>query len=193
MIDKKKKYTLGELIDIFNMYDLAFKYYGNNDNGELEFYMKTDASQVSVFTSIDKMSKYDYINLNEEEAKKVKFKFDREVSELELDIVAIVLKTSDVNIPAGRYSLKKLDELTKIQYQEEREKSELEDGITYIIVDNNTACSLYDGLYIFNKDNKGLIEDLKEKKEIEKEELHKNNLDLILNYYDDILEKEKTL
>ena len=193
MIDKKKKYTLGELIDIFNMYDLAFKYYGNNDNGELEFYMKTDASKVSVFTSIDKMSKYDYINLNEEEAKKVKFKFDREVSELELDIVAIVLKTSDVNIPAGRYSLKKLDELIKIQDQEEREKSELEDGITYIIVDNNTACSLYDGLYIFNKENKGLIEDLKEKKKIEEEELHKNNLDLILNYYDDILEKEKTL
>lgn len=193
MIDKKKKYTLGELIDLYNMYDLAFKYYGNNDNGELEFYMKIDTDKVSVFTSIDKMSKYDYIKLNEEEARKVKFKFDREVSEVDLDIVAIVLKTSDVNIPAGRYSLKKLDELTKIQDQEEREKSDLDDGITYLIVDNNTACTLYDGVYIFDKENNGLIVDLKEKRDNEKEDLHRDNLDLILNYYEETNEEEKTL
>ena len=62
--------------------------------------------------------------------------------------------------------------------------------ISYLIVDNNTACTLYDGVYTFNKENKGLIEDLKTKYEDEESELLKNNLKMILDYYDSLKEKD---
>lgn len=39
---------------------------------------------------------------------------------MELDIVAVVLRTSDVNIPSTKYSLETLDRLTKEQDQEDR-------------------------------------------------------------------------
>lgn len=189
MIDRDKIYTLNELIN--NMYNLDFKYYGNNDNGKLEVYVKTDVDKMSVFSSLnDGMSKEEYLKLNEEEARELKFIFDREVEEVELDIVAIVLRTSDVNIPSTRYSLDTLDRLTKEQDQEDRKnKGKVKDGICYLIVDNNTACTLYDGIYTFDKNNNGLIEDLKEKYELEDNELLKENLKLILNYGDEVKSK----
>lgn len=189
MIDRDKIYTLNELIN--NMYNLDFKYYGNNDNGKLEVYVKTEVDKMSVFSSLnDGMSKEEYLKLNEEEARELKFIFDREVEEVELDIVAIVLRTSDVNIPSTRYSLDTLDRLTKEQDQEDRKnKGKVKDGICYLIVDNNTACTLYDGIYTFDKNNNGLIEDLKEKYELEDNELLKENLKLILNYVDEVKNK----
>ena len=114
------------------------------------------------------------------------------MNELELDIVAVVLRTSDVNIPAGRYTLKTLDTLTKEQDKEERIENELSDGIAYIIVDNNTACTLYDDAYLFGKDNGGLISSLKNRLKEEKEGLLHDNLKLILNYYNE-LKEEKVL
>ena len=195
MFDKDKIYSLKELNDLYSMYNLEFKFYGNNNKGNLEVYMKTDANKVSVFKSIDlDMTKYDYLKLTQEEAECVNFKFDREVEELELDIVVVVLKTSDINIPSAKYSLESLDKLTKEQDLENRIVSEdgLEDGISYIIVDNNTTCPLYTGVYIFNKDNEGFIEDLRNKYENEQDTLLKDNLSMILNYYDN-LEKVASL
>lgn len=192
MIDRNKNYTLNELLDTYSMYNIDFKYYGNNNNGELEVYLKTDTDIVSVFKSILKISKYDYLKLNEEEAKKLEFRFDREVNELELDIVAVVLRTSDVNIPAGRYTLKTLDKLTKEQDKEKREDNDLSDGIAYIIVDNNTACTLYDDTYLFKKDQGGLIANLEEKLKKEEKGLIYDNLKLILNYFNE-LKEEKVL
>ena len=65
MIDKEKIYTLDELIG--NMYNLEFKFYGNNNNGKLEVYVKTDDNTISVFTSLNgNMSKQDYLKLNED-------------------------------------------------------------------------------------------------------------------------------
>ena len=188
MIDKNKIYSLEELLELYNMYNLDFTFYGNNDDGRLDVYMKTDIDTISVFSSINKnMSKYDYLKLNENDAKKIKFKFNREVIELDLDIVAIVLRTSDVNIPSARYSIKSLDELVQRQDQENRNSDDnLKNGICYLIVDNNTACTLYDGVYTFDKNNKGLIEDLKDKYKIEKSELLKNNLKIILDYCESI-------
>ena len=101
---------------------------------------------------------------------------------MDLDIVAIVVRTSDINIPAGRYTLKTLDELTKAQDLEERPKSDFEDGIVYLIVENSVGCDLYDGVYTFSKENHGLLEDLEKKYEQETDELLKNNLKLILDY-----------
>ena len=192
MIDKDKTYSLAELLELYNMYNLDFKFYGNNNNGNLDVYMKTDVDKMSVFSSINSnMSKYDYLKLSEEEAKKLEFKFVREVSDVDLDIVVIVLKTSDINIPSGRYSIENLDKLVQKQDQENRENKEgMEDGICYLIVDNNTACTLYDSVYIFNKENKGLIEDLKVKYENEEAELIKNNLKMILDYCDSLKEKD---
>ena len=137
MIDKTKEYSLNELLNIYSLYNIDFKYYGNNNNGELELYLKTDADKVSVFISNLKISKKEYLKLTEKEARKIKFIYDREVNELELDVVAVVLRTSDINIPAGRYTLSTLDKLTKEQDLEEREETELSDGIAYIVVDNN--------------------------------------------------------
>ena len=195
MIDTNKIYSLEELLNLYNMYNLEFKFYGNNDNGKIDVYMKTDIDKISVFSSIDSnMTKKQYINLNEANAKKIKFKFDKEVSELELDIVAVVLRTSDVNIPSTKYSLETLDRLTREQDQEMRKNKENEqDGICYFIVDHNTGCNLYDGVYLFDKNNKGLIEDLKEKYEREKEGLIKNNLKLIIDYCKEIKNKEMTI
>ena len=122
-----------------------------------------------------------------------KFKFEKEVNELELDIVAVVLRTSDVNIPAGRYTLKSLDKLTKEQDVEERSESELSDGIAYIIVDNNTACTLYDDVYLFGKNQDGLIASLEERIKNEKDGLIHDNLKLILNYFNDLIKEEKVL
>ena len=195
MFDKDKIYSLKELNDLYSMYNLEFKFYGNNNKGNLEVYMKTDTNKVSVFKSIDlDMTKYDYLKLTQEEAECVNFKFDREVEKLELDIVVVVLKTSDINIPSAKYSLESLDKLTKEQDLENRIVSEdgLEDGISYIIVDNNTTCPLYTGVYIFNKDNEGFIEDLRNKYENEQDTLLKDNLSMILNYYDN-LEKVASL
>lgn len=193
MIDKNKEYSLNELLDIYDMYNIDFKYYGNNKNGELELYLKTDTDKVSVFKSISKISKYDYLKLSEKEARNLYFIYDREVNELELDIVAVVLRISDVNIPAGRYTLKSLDKLTKEQDVEERSESELSDGIAYIIVDNNTACTLYDDVYLFGKNQDGLIASLEERIKNEKDGLIHDNLKLILNYFNDLIKEEKVL
>ena len=194
MIDTNKTYSLAELLNLYNMYNLEFKFYGNNKNGKLEVYMKTDVDKISVFSSINpNMTKNDYISLSEDEAKKVEFKFDREVLDVELDIVAVVLKTSDVNIPSTKYSLETLDRLTKEQDEEDREvKDGEQDGICYFIVDHNTGCNLYDGVYTFDKNNKGLIEDLKNKYEKEDNQLLKDNLKLILDYCKELEEKEIT-
>lgn len=189
MIDKTKEYSLNELLNIYSLYNIDFKYYGNNNNGELELYLKTGADKVSVFISNLKISKKEYLKLTEKEARKIKFIYDREVNELQLDVVAVVLRTSDINIPAGRYTLSTLDKLTKEQDLEEREETELSDGIAYIIVDNNTACTLYDDTYLFNKDGGGLIASLKERIKSEKNDLICDNLKLILNYYDETNEK----
>lgn len=192
MIDVNKVYTLDELLNLYSLYNLEFKFYGNNNNGCLDIYMKTGIDEISVFSSITpNMTKKEYINLSEEEAKKIEFKFDREVSDVELDIVAVVLRTSDVNIPSTKYSLETLDRLTKEQDQENRKvKDGEQDGICYFIVDHNTGCNLYDGIYIFDKNNKGLIEDLKDKYEQEENQLLKDNLKLILDYYKELEEKE---
>lgn len=192
MIDINKKYSLAELLKLYDMYNLEFKFYGNNANGKLEVYMKTDIDKMAVFSSINpNMTKNDYINLSESEAKKLEFKFDREVLDVELDIVAVVLKTSDVNIPSTKYSLETLDKLTKEQDQEDRKlKDGKQDGICYFIVDHNTGCNLYDGVYIFDKNNKGLIEDLKSKYKEEDNQLLKDNLKLILDYCKELQDKE---
>lgn len=194
MIDTNKTYTLAELLNLYSLYNLEFKFYGNNDNGSLDVYMKTGIDEISVFSSITpNMTKKEYINLSEEEAKKIEFKFDREVSDVELDIVAVVLRTSDVNIPSTKYSLETLDRLTKEQDQEDRKNKKGEqDGICYFIVDHNTGCNLYDGVYLFDKNNKGLMEDLKNKYEQEENQLLKDNLKLILDYYEQLEEKEIT-
>lgn len=194
MIDTNKTYTLVELLNLYSLYNLEFKFYGNNDNGSLDVYMKTGIDEISVFSSITpNMTKKEYINLSEEEAKKIEFKFDREVSDVELDIVAVVLRTSDVNIPSTKYSLETLDRLTKEQDQEDRKNKKGEqDGICYFIVDHNTGCNLYDGVYLFDKNNKGLMEDLNNKYEQEENQLLKDNLKLILDYYEQLEEKEIT-
>lgn len=193
MIDKTKEYSLNELLNIYSLYNIDFKYYGNNNNGELELYLKTGADKVSVFISNLKISKKEYLKLTEKEARKIKFIYDREVNELQLDVVAVVLRTSDINIPAGRYTLKSLDKLTKEQDVEERSESELSDGIAYIIVDNNTACTLYDDVYLFGKNQDGLIASLEERIKNEKDGLIHDNLKLILNYFNDLIKEEKVL
>lgn len=186
MLDKDKCYTLDELLNEFGMMNIEFKFYGNNDKGNLILYMKTDADKVSVFTSLEEQTKRDYLKLDEKEAKKVKFKFDHEVDEINLDIAVLVLKTSDINIPAGRYSLETLNELIIIQNKEERKKEEdLDDGIVYTIIDNNTGMTLYNDYYLFDENKLDFIDELREEKYANAEnDLVRDNLKMILAYYD---------
>ncbi len=189
MIDKNKIYTLKELINLYNLYNLEFKFYGNNDKGDLELYLKTDIDKMSVFKTIKEQTKYEYLKLDEEKAKDIKFQFDREVEELDLDIVAIVIRTSDVNIPSGKYKLETLDKLTKEQDLEDRKDSNGEDGISFLIVDQNLSCPLYDDVYMFGKDEGGLINYLEKRLEEQTDNLLYNNLKMILDYYNNIKEK----
>lgn len=186
MIDKEKVYTLSELLDEYGMMNIEFKFYGNNDKGDLVLYMKTDADKVSVFLSQDKQTKLDYLKLDEENAKNIRFKFDHEVDEINLDIAVLVLKTSDVNIPAGRYCLETLNKLVEEQNLENRKSKEgLDDGIVYTIIDNNTGMTLYNDVYLFGKDKNNFIDELREDKYSNAEnDLARDNLKLILAYYD---------
>ncbi len=192
MIDKNKDYTLDELLKMYDYYNLDFKYYGNHKKGDLELYMKTDIDKISVFKSINNKKTLDYLKLNEEEARKTKFRFDREVREMDLDIVVIVVRTSDINIPSNKYKLDTIDEITKKQDIEYQDNKDLTNGITYIIVDQNTTCPLYDGDYIFGNNEGGFIKSLETKYGVEENNLLKDNLKLILDYYKNF-NVEKTL
>ena len=191
-IDTNKIYTLSELLKYCDMYNLDFKYFGNNDKGDLNLYLKTDSDKVSVFKSIESQTKIDYLKLDEESAKEIKFQFEKEIPAEQMDIVAIVLKTSDVNIPSGRYTLSTLDEKTKEQDLENKTRSD-DEGIMYIIVDNNTGWTLFNDVYLFNKNGEGLIQSLENKLTYEENLFRKSNLQLILNYYNSIKEKNLSL
>ncbi len=191
-IDTNKIYTLSELLKYCDMYNLDFKYFGNNDKGDLNLYLKTDSDKVSVFKSIESQTKIDYLKLDEESAKEIKFQFEKEIPAEQMDIVAIVLKTSDVNIPSGRYTLSTLDEKTKEQDLENKTRSD-DEGIMYIIVDNNTGWTLFNDVYLFNKNGEGLIQSLENKLTDEENLFRKSNLQLILNYYNSIKEKNLSL
>ena len=190
MIDRNKQYTLDELLNIYSFYNLDFKYYGNRENGTLELYLKTDVDKISVFKTINKQMPLDYLKLDENEAKQVIFQFDREENEMDLDIVAVVIMTSDINIPSGKYKLETLDRLTREQDLENR--MEADDGISYIIIDQNSTCSLYDDVYMFDKDKGGLIKNLEDKLKNETNSLLRENLKMILDYYY-TSQKEKVL
>lgn len=185
-MNKDKIYTLKELLEKYGMTNIEFKFYGNNDNGELILYMKTDASKVSVFVSQDKQTKMDYLKLTEENAQNIRFKFDHEVDEINLDIAVLVLKTSDVNIPSTRYSLDTINKLVERQNQEDRVIEDgFEDGFVYTIIDNNTGITLYNDYYLFSKDKTNFIDELREEKYANaNDKLTKDNLKLILAYYD---------
>ena len=159
IIDKEKVYTLSELLNYYDMNNLEFKFFGNNDKGDLNLYLKTDSEKISVFKSINKQSKADYLELDEEKAGELEFQFDKEIDTNQLEIVAIVLKTSDINVPSGRYTLETLDRELLEQDLEEKERT-TDEGIIYMIVDNNTGCPLYDHYYLFGKNAGGLIQSL---------------------------------
>lgn len=192
MFDENKLYTLEELFQKYSMYNICFKYFGNKERGDLELYLKTGSDKLSVFKNYSKQTKMDYLSLDEKDIKKINFIFDREVNDLEVDIQVYVIRTSNVSIPSARYTLRTLDRLTKEQdLKEEKSDKQLKNGIVYMIVDNNTACNLYDDCYLFDKNNNGLIEDLKNKYEVENNSLLKQNLKMILDYYSD-MEGEKS-
>ena len=189
MIDKNKDYHLSELLDDFGMLNIEFQFYGNNDKGNLVLYMKTDSDKVSVFVSTKSQTKNEYLKLDEEAAKDTIFRFSHEVNELELDIAVIVLRTSSINIPSGRYTIQTLNK----KIQEENKKcnmpdEELKDGIVYTIIDNNTGITLYNDVYLFGENKKDFISELREiKYSNTSNKLEKMNLQVILSYYDNEL------
>lgn len=189
MIDKNKDYHLSELLDDFGMLNIEFQFYGNNDKGNLVLYMKTDSDKVSVFVSTKNQTKNEYLKLDEETAKDTPFRFSHEVNELELDIAVIVLRTSSINIPSGRYTIQTLNK----KIQEENKKcnltdEELKDGIVYTIIDNNTGITLYNDVYLFGENKKDFISELREiKYSNTSNKLEKMNLQVILSYYDNEL------
>ena len=194
MIDKNKTYTADELLQNFAFSNISFKFFGNNDKGELEMYVKTGADKVSVFKSSNHLTKKEYLDLDEDQARQIKYVYDREVDIMDLDIVAIVLRTSDINIPSGRYTLKTLNDLVKEQNQEDRVNTgEEKDGFLYQILDNTSGLELYSNTYIFDKSKTDFISELKDISTKADDKNIKDNLDFMLDYYDKTKENEMTL
>ena len=191
-INIDKSYPLEDLLNMYGMINLGFRKYGDNENGELLLYLKTD-TDVSVFLSQEKMSKPEYLKMTEEEVKqKINFKFLERINEMDLDIAVIINKTSDVNIPCGRYTLETLDKLTLEQDKETRDIPEgYEDGIVYHIVDGNTGIILFNDVYIFGND--GFINDLRLKANTETNDLNKQNVQMTLEFYDNLTKQKGEL
>ena len=51
MFDKNKLYSYKELLDNYSMLNIEFKFYGQNDKGNLLLYLMTKDNKIFIFTS----------------------------------------------------------------------------------------------------------------------------------------------
>ena len=55
MFDKNKLYSYKELLDNYSMLNIEFKFYGQNDKGNLLLYLMTKDNKIFIFTSNNKI------------------------------------------------------------------------------------------------------------------------------------------
>ncbi len=113
MLDKNKYYSYKELLNLYDLLNIEFKYFGQNDKGDLILYM-LDSEKILMFNSNNNgKGKLDYLKYDDKDIDNLKFKFEKEVEMQNYDINVIVNTSPNEKIPSGRYSVATLDKLTK--------------------------------------------------------------------------------
>lgn len=185
MLDKNKLYSYKELNDLYNMLNIEFMYFGQNQKGHLVLYVQ-DTNKIYAFTSNNNgKNKKRYLNYSKEEIDNLKFKFDKEVDILDYDINIIVNNSSNPKIPSGRYSLETLNNLTIENDDFHIDNEEQINGIDYIVVERENNSTLFNGRYLFG--NNGLIYDIENnllpQYELERNEIATSNIKAILQIF----------
>ena len=160
MLDKNKTYSFKELSNLYNMLNIEFKYFGQNDKGDLILYMLDNDRILTFISNNNGNGKKDYLKYSDEDIDNLQFKFDKEVEMQDYDINIIVNTSTNEKIPSGRYSVETLDKLT-IENDDFKMDNPLEDqinGIAYLVVEKNSNTPLFSGIYEFG--NNGLLNDM---------------------------------
>ena len=160
MLDKNKTYSFKELTDLYNMLNIEFKYFGQNDKGDLILYMLDNDKILTFISNNNGNGKIDYLNYNDEDIDNLSFKFYKEVEMQDYDINIIVNTSPNEKIPSGRYSIETIDKLT-IENDDFKIDNPIENqvnGIAYIVVEKNSNTPLFSGIYKFG--NNGLLNDI---------------------------------
>lgn len=183
MLDKNKYYSYKELLNLYDLLNIEFKYFGQNDKGDLILYM-LDSEKILMFNSNNNgKGKLDYLKYDDKDIDNLKFKFEKEVEMQNYDINVIVNTSPNEKIPSGRYSVATLDKLTK-----ENDDFKLDNevsAIDYIVVDKCSNTPLFAGRYEFG--NNGLLNDIENnllpKYEQEKDKIAVSNIKEILKMF----------
>ena len=91
MFDKNKLYSYKELLDNYSMLNIEFKFYGQNDKGNLLLYLMTKDNKIFIFTSNNNgKSKEEYLQYELKDIETLKFKYESEVEMLQDLILSCV-------------------------------------------------------------------------------------------------------
>ena len=90
MLDKNKTYSFKELSNLYNMLNIEFKYFGQNDKGDLILYMLDNDRILTFISNNNGNGKKDYLKYSDEDIDNLQFKFDKEVEMQDYDINIIV-------------------------------------------------------------------------------------------------------
>lgn len=154
MIDKNKFYSYKELLDMYSMLNIEFKYYGHNDKGNILLHLMTRDNKILVFSSDNNgKSKYDYLHYSIEDIENLNFKYEMEVEMQDYNINVIVNTSTCEKIPSGRYSITTLDKMTKENddFIVKDLKEDQINGLAYMVVEKNSNTNLFSGVYEFGK------------------------------------------
>lgn len=154
MIDKNKFYSYKELLDMYSMLNIEFKYYGHNDKGNILLHLMTRDNKILVFSSDNNgKSKYDYLHYSIEDIENLNFKYEMEVEMQDYNINVIVNTSTCEKIPSGRYSIATLDKMTKENddFIVRDLKEDQINGLAYMVVEKNSNTNLFSGVYEFGK------------------------------------------
>lgn len=161
MFDKNKLYSYKELLDNYSMLNIEFKFYGQNDKGNLLLYLMTKDNKIFIFTNNNnRKSKEEYLQYELKDIETLKFKYESEVEMQDYNINIIINTSTNENIPSGRYSITTIDKLTKDNddfVNKELNEDQI-NGIAYIVVEKNSNTTLFSGIYEFGKG--GFLNDL---------------------------------
>ena len=154
MIDKNKYYSYKELLNLYSLLNIEFKYFGHNDKGNLLLHLMTRDNKILVFSSNNNgKSKYDYLKYSNTDIDDLKFKYEMEVEMQDYDINVIVNTSTCEKIPSGRYSIETIDSLTRENdaFYDAGLKEDQINGIAYMVIEKSSNTTLFSGVYEFGK------------------------------------------
>ena len=118
MFDKNKLYSYKELLDNYSMLNIEFKFYGQNDKGNLLLYLMTKDNKIFIFTSNNNgKSKEEYLQYELKDIETLKFKYESEVEMQDYNINVIEAKR---NINANGKKRGKVEEVIITNFENKR-------------------------------------------------------------------------